>query len=443
MSEIKPVNKRERLHFGRLERKRAGRSALAKLHPKKRLFNPIDLLRSTHEGRILKLLPIKYQRMAASPFAFFRGSVGLMAADLAALPHTNLSVQLCGDAHVQNMGSFEAPDGRIVFDMNDFDETIMGPFEWDVKRMATSLVLAGLESGHQRSECAGSVRSFVGSYCALLQELAAEPVLVAARHQIRRPQKVQAVSAALKQAERATPGDLVAKYTELRDRKTRVFKHVKNVLWPVEKARRQQVIEEGLAVYRESLSPDRLHLLDFFRPLDVAFKIVGTGSVGLRDYVVLLEGNGPDDALFLQFKQEVPSAYAAFLPSEQFAHQGRRVAEGQRKIQPLSDPLLGWARIGGHDYLVRQLDDHKGSIDLGNLAGRGLTSLATIAGELLARGHARSGDPVVLAGYIGAAERMVEAMEKFALAYSDQVEADFKMFQKAIHAGRLRVANDG
>jgi uncharacterized protein (DUF2252 family) len=217
------------------------------------------------------------------------------------------------------------------------------------------------------------------------------------------------------------------------------FKHVEHVLWPVKPASRQEVLE-SLPVYEESLAPERLHLFHFFKPLDVAFKIVGTGSVGLRDYVVLLEGNVPGDALFLQIKQETQSAYAPYLMNSTFPHQGRRVAEGQRKVQPLSDPLLGWNRIGTHDYLVRQLNDHKGSIDLENLRGGGLESLAEIAGKLLARGHARSGDPAAIRGYIGKPSRVMEPLTKYALDYAVQTQHDFEQFHKAIKAGKIRTA---
>src|SRR5947209_1376963 len=296
--------------------------------------------------------------MSVSPFAFFRGAVSIMAADLAGQPHTGLLVQLCGDAHVQNMGSFESPDGRILFDINDFDETITGPWEWDVKRMAASLVLAGYESNHARTDCSKAAQTFLRSYCNLIEQLSELPVLEAARYQIQRPARAQAVSAALKQAERASPCELLAKYTAPGAHAQPRFHHVEHVLWPVKPASRDAVLE-ALPLYCKSLGPERQHLFNFFKPLDVAFKVVGTGSVGLRDYIVLLEGNDSNDPLFLQIKQEPHSAYAPYLNHARFSHQGRRVAEGQRKIQPLSDPLLGWTRIGVHDYLVRQLNDHK------------------------------------------------------------------------------------
>ena len=438
-SKTRPGSREARLKRGREQRKQLSRKALGRVHQHKRGFDPIQLLLSSTEGRRPQLLPVKYERMSASPFAFFRGSVPIMAADLGAGAHSGLMTQLCGDAHVQNMGSFESPDGRLVFDINDFDETIEGPWEWDVKRMAASIVLAGFESNHARGNCARAVEIFAFGYCRTIEELAEQPVLVAARHQIRRAKKAQAVSAALKQAERASPLDLLEKYTAKGARGAR-FKKVEHVLWPIAGREKQDVLE-SLPVYRESLGADRLHLFDFFKPHDVAFKIVGTGSVALRDYVVLMEGNGEQDALFLQIKQEAASAYAPYLMNSTFAHQGQRVAEGQRKIQPLSDPLLGWTRGGERDYLVRQLNDHKSGIDIENLRGDGLDSLAEIAGELLARGHARSGDALEIKGYIGAPEKVAEVIAGYALEYAAQAQADFEQFKKAIEDGRVKVAS--
>jgi uncharacterized protein (DUF2252 family) len=411
---------------------------LGELHPRKSGFDPLAILENL-EGRVPALLPLKYSRMRASPFAFFRGSVSIMAADLASQPHTGLMVQLCGDAHVQNLGSFEAPDGRLVFDINDFDETILGPWEWDVKRMAASIVLAGLEANHRRSSCGSAVEDFANSYCTSIEMLAEQPILVAARYQIHRAKKALAVSAALQQAQRANPCDLLEKYTEKAANGHVQFKKIEHVIWRVHGQRRQEVLA-SLPLYAESLQPDRLHLFGFFKPLDVAFKVVGTGSVGLRDYVVLMDGNGPEDPLFLQIKQEMPSAYAAYLHGHPFPNQGQRVAEGQRRIQPVSDLLLGWTSIGEHEYLVRHLNDHKGGVDIENLKDEGLSSLAGVAGELLARGHARSGDALTIKGYIGAPEKLLKSIVHYALEYAALVQSDFELFKKAIEDQRVKVA---
>jgi len=433
-----PLTPRDRLRFGQQQRNTLSRSQLGQLQRRERAFDPIQLLLGATEGRVPEILPVKYARMSASPFAFFRGAVPIMAADLASHPHTGLTVQLCGDAHVQNLGCFEGPDARLVFDLNDFDETIPGPWEWDVKRMAASIVLAGFDSEHKGAACLSAAETFACAYCNTIEQLAEEPILVAARFQIHRLGKAQPVSAALQQAQRASPADLIAKYTETSRRKIR-FKNIDRQIWRLQQNDRQAVLQ-SLPHYRESLAAERLHWFEFFQPVDVAFKVVGTGSVGLRDYVVLMEGNGAGDPLFLQIKQEVASAYAPYLHHAHFANHGQRVVDGQRKIQPQSDLLLGWTRIGDHDYLVRQLNDHKGKIDLKNLRGAGLNALATVAGQLLARGHARSGDALAIKGYIGSGGKVAKSITKFAADYAAVTEADFDALQKAIKAGRVKVA---
>ena len=420
----------ERIEAGRSVRNKLSRGTHKEPHARDRHFDPIAVLRSSAAGRLKRLLPIKYERMAAGPFAFFRGAVSIMAADLGGLPHTAIHVQLCGDAHVQNLGSFAAPDGKLVFDFNDFDETIRGPFEWDLKRMATSIVLAGRAAEHKRTACQSAAETFVARYCAFMAEFSRQPVLQVARHQIHREDRIRPIHAALQQSERATPADLVKKYMKPDAGDKPRFEDHRPVFWRVRRPEAELVLS-SLAPYRESLRPESRHLFNLFRPVDVGFKVVGTGSVGMRDYIVLLEGNGPADALFLQIKQEMPSAYAHFLPKSAQSHEGRRVAEGQRAIQPLSDLLLGWTSLGGHEFLVRQLNDHKGSIDINLLRGTGLPSLAEVAGELLARGHARSGDACLIHGYCGIGSRLVRAIRDFASAYADLTEADYAKFLKS------------
>jgi uncharacterized protein (DUF2252 family) len=261
---------------------------------------------------------------------------------------------------------------------------------------------------------------------------------MAARHQIHRLKQAQAVSAALLQAQRAQPVDLLKRYTEKTPRGIR-FRDIKPAFWRLNGQKKHEILQ-SLPVYRKSLPPERLHLFDFFTPLDVAFKIVGTGSVGLRDYVVLMVGNGKVDSLFLQIKQEVASAYAPYLKNAAFPHEGCRVVQGQHRIQPISDLLLGWTSIGGHHYLVRQLNDHKGSVDLENLRGDGLNRLAQIAGELLARGHARSGDALSIKGYIGTPGKIIESLIRYGTEYADLTLADFEQFEGAVKSGNLKAA---
>ncbi|MGD0619008.1 MAG: DUF2252 domain-containing protein [Bryobacteraceae bacterium] len=427
-----------RIEEGAKRREKASRVSQKELKADERKFDPVDVVLKSGAGRLPRLLPIKYARMAVSPFAFFRGAVPVMAADLARLPNSGIEVQLCGDAHVQNLGSFAAPDGRLVFDFNDFDETIRGPWEWDVKRMAASIVLAGFEAGHKGTACYSAAQIFLETYCEFIAEFSTQPVLVAARHQIHREQRIKPVSSALRQSQRATPEEAAKKYTERDARGNLRFRDGRPVFWRVRGEEAREVLA-SLEVYRESLRPESAHLFDLYRPLDVGFKIVGTGSVGMRDYVVLMEGNGPEDLLFLQVKQEMPSAWSPFL-SVAYPQEGQRTAEGQRAIQPLSDLLLGWTSIGGHEFLVRQLNDHKGGIDLERLRGTGLESLAEVAGELMARGHARSGDACMIHGYIGNGAKLVKAMRQFAEAYAVQTQSDYKQFMAAVKSGKIKIA---
>ena len=428
----------QRTQFGKSRREIVSRAAQAEWRAGGRSFHPIDVLRASAEGRVRQLLPIKYARMQVSPFAFFRGAVSIMAADLGYQPHSGLQVQLCGDAHVQNLGSFAAPDGKLVFDFNDFDETIRGPWEWDVKRMAASIVLAGDASAHDRPRCKAAAELFVESYCEAIRDFVNLPILQVARQQVHREQRIQPVHAALVQSQRARPADVLGKLTELDTRGRPRFRNLQPLSWRVTGQRAKDVLH-SLHAYRDCLGPERRHLFDLFQPVDVGFKIVGTGSVGLRDYVVLFQGNGKRDPMFLQIKQEVASAYAKFLPEGASTHAGRRVAEGQRAIQPISDLLLGWTTIGEHQYLVRQLNDHKGSIDLENLRRGGLESLAQVAGELMARGHARSGDACEIHGYCGSSVKIVRALRDFAIAYADQTQRDFAVFTAAIKSGKIKV----
>ena len=431
----------ERRTLGQARRKQVGRQEHNELKPRARKTSALDLLARSMHGRVPALIQLKYMLMADSPFGYFRGAVPVMAADLAVLPNTGLAAQLCGDAHVRNLGAFAAPDGHLVFDINDFDETIRGPFEWDLKRMAASLVLAGRGSGHKESAARSAVEKCIARYCAQMRAFAQMPSLEVAHYQVHRIGQAAPVHQALMEAERAAPQHTLEQLTEPTPGKTgadRRFKEIKPTLTRVTGAKAAAVLA-SLGPYRQMLEPQRQHLLSLYRPVDVAFKIVGTGSVGLRDYCIYFEGNGPADPLFLQIKEEPASAYAPYLTDARPPHQnGQRVAEGQKAMQVQSDPFLGWTHIAGRDYLVRQLNDHKGSIDLENLAGGGLEAYAEVCGELLARGHARSGDPLILNGYIGSGDGFAEALAKFGAAYADQTEKDWNELKRSAKTGAKR-----
>jgi uncharacterized protein (DUF2252 family) len=436
-----PITPAERYALGQARRKQLRRQDHAHWRSPASRPSPVDTIARSMRGRIPSLVTLKYERMLASPFGFFRGAVPVMAADLAALPNTGILSQICGDAHVRNLGAYAAPDGRLIFDINDFDETCTAPFEWDVKRLATSIVLAGRENNQKASACGEAVFILAQSYRRLAASLARTPVVELARYQVHRLERVTPVSDALRKAESETPLSTLARFTmESKGGKSgqpaRHFREEPPLLTRLPQAQARAVLA-SFATYRNSLLPERRHFLDQYVPVDVGFKVVGTGSVGLRDYLVYLEGNGPNDPLFLQVKEEGGSAYAPYLAghgARHAAHQGQRVAEGQRAMQGQSDPFLGWTTIAHRDYLVRQLNDHKASVDLEALRGSGLWEYAAVCGELLARGHARSGHVHLITGYLGAGikqDKFDLALAAFAEAYADQTEADWRALVKS------------
>jgi uncharacterized protein (DUF2252 family) len=451
MAATQILSARERFTMGRERRKRMPRVDHSVCKSKERHEDPLKLLEASMRGRVPSLVKLKYERMAASPFGYFRGAVPVMAYDLSLFGNTGIITQLCGDAHVRNLGTYAGPDGRLVFDINDFDETIRGPFEWDVKRMATSLVLAGREAGLKEGHCTEAASMFLEQYRFTMAGFARMPVLDVARYQVRRLRNVSPVEAILRMAERATPMHTLLSLTEpesvvkkgraakrsakgggkAEEKPERVFKSNPPVLTRITGAMAEKVVA-SLTKYEETLLPERRHFLAQYRPIDVAFKVVGTGSVGLRDYCVYMEGNGAKDPLFLQIKEEVQSGYAPYVKGRGVEarhkggyHQGRRVVEGGRALQLQSDPFLGWTTMEGRDYLVRQLNDHKAGIQVEDLKV-GLMEYAGVCGELLARGHARAGDCSMLAGYLGTSGRFDAAVVAFASAYADQTEQDWK-----------------
>jgi uncharacterized protein (DUF2252 family) len=452
-------NSKERFAFGQQRRKQVRRMEHRTWKAKYRRESPLKLLEASTRGRVPALVSLKDQLMAASPFGYFRGAVPVMAYDLSLMANTGICNQLCGDAHVRNLGAFAAPDGRLVFDINDFDETIVAPFEWDVKRMATSLVLAGRGAGAKNVDCREAAAVFLESYRTLMAAFARMPVLEMARYQVHRLQSVTSVEGILLMAERATPLHTLQTLTEIEGEATvakkegpkkrakkkaakgepmqrapRIFKTMPPTLTRVKGEIAEKVVN-SLIKYAENLQPERRHFLAQYRPVDVAFKVVGTGSVGLRDYVVLMEGNGAKDPLFLQIKEEVSSGYAPYVAASARwtnKHQGRRVVEGERAMQVQSDPFLGWTTMEGRDYLVRQLNDHKASVQLGSLKAAGLSEYAEVCGEILARGHARAGDCAMIAGYLGTSGRFDEAVVTFAEAYANQTELDWKQLVQSL-----------
>jgi uncharacterized protein (DUF2252 family) len=397
--------------------------------------HPVETLLDANRGRLEELLPIKYGRMAVSPFGFFRGAAPLMARDFATLPRTGLFVQLCGDAHIRNLGAFASAEGSIVFDINDFDETMRGPWEWDMKRLATSFVLAGRESGLTDRRCCDAVAVLLESYRTGLARFALTPFLELARHRVGRDFEAGPVSAILRKAERSTPLRNLQKLTTGQPGAIQ-FASRPPLLRRIAGNEAEGVLA-SLPAYRETLPREHRAIFDAYRPVDVAMKVVGTGSVGTRNYVVLLFGIGEDDPLFLQVKQEMPSCYAPFLEEPPAGHDGLRVADGQLRTQMTSDPMLGWTTIDANHYLVRQLADHKSSIEPQELGGQAIVEYARVCGEVFAHAHARTGDAAALAGYCGKLDLLDQALARFAIAYADTTTADHAALQTAIDSGRI------
>ncbi len=450
-----PMSSKERFALGQERRQQMRRMNHKAWNAKDRRESPLTLLDASTRGRVPALVALKNELMSASPFAYFRGAVPVMAYDFSLVGNTGICNQLCGDAHVRNLGAFAGPDGHLEFDINDFDETIVAPFEWDVKRMATSLVLAGRGAGAKNVNCRETAAVFLERYRATMATFARMPVLEVARYKVRRLGSVSPVAGILRMAERATPMHTLSTLTEAEDtasvakkkgakkavketvvaKPQRVFKVIPPTLTRVKGALAEQVVG-SLAMYAESLQPQRRHFLAQYRPVDVAFKVVGTGSVGLRDYCIYMEGNGRKDPLFLQVKEEVASGYAPYVVGARGRkarqHHGRRVAEGANAMQLQSDPFLGWTTMDGRDYLVRQLNDHKASIRLEDVKTAELLEYAAVCGELLARGHARAGDSAMISGYLGTSARFDDAVGVFAEAYADQTEADWKQLVQSL-----------
>jgi uncharacterized protein (DUF2252 family) len=432
-----PLSKR--IAYGRSRRRQLPRADQGRWKPSSDRPDPIELLNDAHQGRIQSLLPIKWGRMAASPFGFFRGAAPVMARDLSTLPTSGIHVQICGDAHVRNLGAFAGPQGHLVFDINDFDESVHGPWEWDIKRLATSFVLAGREAGEPDRVCADVVELLVRCYRKSMAEFAEMSAIRLFRYLIGRLPGKGPVQQVLQKAEHATHSKTLQRITVGPQNGNRRLARRPPLLFRVSTATASAVLA-ALREYRTTVSEDRQLILDAYRPMDVAFKIVGTGSVATRDYVVFCRGAAPGDALFLQVKEETHSCYAPYLTEpDPIDHQGHRVARAQHRMQTKSDPFLGWATLEGRDYLVRQLADHKASVEPEELTGKALGEYATVCAELFAKAHARTGDPGALVGYCGASsDRLDRAIRKFAIAYADQTEADHKLLLRAIRKGKVK-----
>jgi uncharacterized protein (DUF2252 family) len=447
----------ERSKFGKSLRKRAPRTSHAQWSPDSARPDPIGLFEYQNKDRLDFLVPVRRGRMMASPFAFYRAAARIMAADLRATPVSGLTVQACGDAHLANFGLFASPERKLVFDLNDFDETLEGPWEWDLKRLVASFTIAARHNGLDLDKSRKATGRVVQSYREAMHDFAQmrttdiwyavinekDYLAFADRKRTEKRGKKTLAKAKTKHSRQA-----LNRLTEEVDGKYRI-KSEPPLLVPLRELKQklagvnhEKLIRETYAAYMRSVTPDCRVLLKKFQPVDIGLKVVGVGSVGTRCWILLLEGRDRNDPLLLQMKEATHSVLAEYLRPSRYKSHGRRIVEGQRLLQTVSDIFLGWTHIPetGHDYYWRQLRDWKGSVEVESLDVANLNGYARLCGWTLARAHARSGDPVAIAGYLGSSDTFDRALTEFAQRYADQNQRDYQAFLKEIRSGRLEAA---
>jgi uncharacterized protein (DUF2252 family) len=453
----------ERAASGKRARANVPRASHSAWAPSSDRRSPVDLLEQQATTRIAELVPIRHGRMSVSPFSYFRGAALPMAADLAATPTSGLTVQLCGDAHLSNFGFFASPERHLFFDLNDFDETLPGPWEWDVKRLAASLEIAGRDHEFDEKERRRIVRNAVRSYRKAMREMSKMSMLEVWYARVDTSEllprfrslldrdRTPSVWRAISKARAHDSHQAFDKLCRLLDGEPRIV-HDPPLIIPVERllADVDRMVALGqmrafIASYYRSLSPDRRQLLDQYRIVHAARKVVGVGSVGTEAWIVLLvDGRGAP--LFLQVKEAERSVLEQFTIESEFANHGQRVVAGQHLMQAASDIFLGWERFAWHgserDYYVRQLRDWKGSADIDAMTVAGMRLWGEMCGWTLARAHARSGDRIAIAAYLGKSDEFDRAIVDFSIAYADQNGRDFRLLEDAVTSGRL-VAETG
>jgi len=451
---------KERAQLGKSLRSKVPRASHAELPVAGDRPDPVALLAEQAVTRVPELVPIRYGRMLHSPFAFFRGAALVMASDLAHTPQTGLTVQACGDAHMSNFGVFGSPERRLVFDVNDFDETLPGPWEWDVKRLAASLAVASRSREFTDKERRRIVTASAETYRQAMHEFAemghvdvwyarldADQAMVDLASQLSQV-SLQRTMAGLAKARTHDSLQALSKLTKVVDGQRRIISNpplivpIEEVLPEVEADAIYEVIDRVLHGYRETLPASLHRLFDQFALVQMAHKVVGVGSVGTRSWILLFEGRDSGDPLFLQAKEAQPSVLERYVGKSTFSNQGARVVAGQQAMQASSDILLGWGRQdavdGTHtDFYFRQLRDWKGSVDVDQMIPSGMTAYARICGWTLARAHARSGDRIAIASYLGNGRVFDEAIAMFSEHYADQNQRDYEGLQRAAANGTI------
>lgn len=438
---------------GKSLRQSVPRESHAKWVPPKDRPDPLHLLDESNRGRQPHLVPLRMGRMAASPFAFLRGSAVVMAHDLARSPVTGMAVVIDGDAHLNNFGLFGTPQRDVIFDINDFDEAVIGPWEWDLKRLVASVNVAGRENGLTRRERAAAVKRCVYGYrynANRLQSMGVLDVWYLHAYPGRAnplydvyPKAKAVVQKATAKAMTQTNATLLQKIAEPAVNGGWRLREDPPLMVRVDDETREKVVE-GLNHYAQTLSYERRFMLSRYHVVDVGHRVVGVGSVGTRAYLALLFGNGDDDPLFLQVKEACAPAHAPYLPPrlEEFAHHGKRVVTGQRALQASSDIMLGWTTIDDRPYFVRQLKNMKSSVPIEWLTGESFDFYCAACGAILARAHSRCGDGAAIAGYCGNSEVLDNALAEWAESYGDQTERDHAALVKAIKTGRVKAIMD-
>lgn len=434
---------------GKQRRLKIPRESHAEWTPPKGRPDPVSIVLASNKGRQTELIPLRMSRMAASPFTFLRGAAAVMAWDLSTTPNIGHPVAMDGDAHLNNFGFYGTAQRDLIFDLNDFDEATYGPWEWDLKRLVASVNVAARENGMNRRERRASVIRCVEGYRTNAKRLQALPALDVwylhafldrAQPLGKIDSKSQAILAkAMAKARLQSNTMLLNKIAEQRPNGSWQFKTDPSILTPINSATREKVID-GLNCYTSSLLRERKSLLRKYHVVDVAHRVVGVGSVGTRAYLALLMGRGDHDPLFLQVKEATVPAHAPYLPKlpEEFSHQGKRVVTFQRALQASSDLLLGWTSIDRRPFYIRQMKDMKGGMPVEFLVGQQMSFYAFACGALLARAHARTGEPALIAGYCGNSDVLDEALADWAEAYGDQTVKDHAALVAAIQSGRLK-----
>jgi uncharacterized protein (DUF2252 family) len=437
----------ERRAAGRAARKRVRRGDLGHWDESEREHDPLQTILAQNEIRVAELVPIRHQRMALSPWNYYRGAAAVMAADLSSQPDSGLLVQLGGDAHVLNFGLWATPERNLSFDLRDFDETLPGPFEWDVKRLAASLVVAGREIRIKPARTAAAVTAGLDAYCRRMRRYATMPELDIWYDGIRVDELIDTFEPAdrdrvtihiERKARRRTSRGAFARLTETCGGRPRITEEPPTRV-TISDDEQDELVDRLLADYRMTLQEDRRHLFDRFVEVDAVRQVVGVGSVGMQVYLVLMEGRSGADPLFLQVKQAGPSVYEAPTRPSRHDNHGARVVNGKRLIQSATDIFVGWSSLNGKDYYIRQFRDMK-IIPKVELIGPRLAQFATACGAALARAHARTGDPVMIQGYLGKGSNFIEAVSRFAHEYADQNQRDHAQLVNAVATGAVECA---